>query len=345
MKKNWNRENTLLCEQLAMILQSGILLSDGIRAIGQEVKEAEYRQILMTMADQLDQQMSFSEALKDAKIFDDYMINMVDIGEKSGYLDNVMTQLAIYYRRIDETKEKIKEAISYPSILILMMLVVISILVVKVLPLFQQVLNNLGAQLSAFALALMSLGNGLAQYGFIVLIIIAVVVMIFFIKLKMGSKNRSMMSLLSSFVLTRRLGQDMAVAQFAYAMSLLLNSGYDTDESLAMIPKMLDDAKLNTKIEAMRQKMKEGNSFQQAMMESGIFKGIYNRILTIGFKAGKSEETMAKIAQEYEDEVDSSINRFLNVIEPTLVGVLSIIVGIILLSVMLPLMSIMSSLG
>lgn len=345
MKRSNIKETAMFCEQLAMILKAGISLSDGIRAIAEETEVPQSKALLKKMADQLDEQYRFSDALKEAQIYDDYMINMVAIGEQSGYLDNVMDQLAVYYHRIDDTKDKVKDAITYPSILICMMLAVIAVLVIKVLPLFQQVLNNLGADLSPFALALMATGTFLAQYGIVVLSIIAVLILFLFIKIKKGNANRSVMSLLSSFFLTRRLGQDMSVAQFSYAMSLLLNSGYDTDQALELLPKMLDDEKLNQKIEYIRSQIQQGKSFNEALIESHIFKGMYNRILTIGFKAGKAEETMAEIAQQYEDEVDSSINRFLNVIEPSLVAVLSIIIGIILLSVMLPLMSIMSSIG
>ncbi len=343
MKRNLKQETTLFCEQLAMILQSGIALSDGIRAMGEEVEDAPYQHLLLQMADQLDEQVSFKEVLEKAGIYDEYMIHMVEVGEKSGYLDQVMTQLAIYYGRMDETREKIKDAVTYPGVLICMMLAVIGVLVIKVLPLFRQVLNGMGAELGSFALMLMQTGNLLAKVGLVILLIIALVVLISWFRIK--KEKRSLMSVLSSFPLSKRMGQDLSVAQFAYAMSLLLSSGYDTDEALAMMPAMLDDAGLKKKIAALRERIATGDSFHQALVESGIFKGIYNRILVIGFKAGKAEETMARVAQQYEDEVDASINRFLDIIEPTLVAVLSVIVGIILLSVMLPLMSIMSSLG
>ncbi len=345
MKKSFNKDITLFCEQLAMILNSGLPLDDGIRAIAEEVEDREYQKVLETMANQLEGQQLFSDVLDSSGAFDQYMINMVRIGEESGYLDRVMEQLSVYYQRIDETREKVRDAISYPSILIVMMLAVIAVLVFEILPIFQDVLNNMGAEISSLALGLMEVGNIIAQYGLFILALMAIVIIYLVLTVSKGARNRSLMSILSSNMLTRRLGTDMSTAQFAYAMSLLMNSGYETEESLKMIPDMLDNKKLSEKIDDILNQMSKGVSFEEAIIKSKIFKGIYNRILIIGFKAGKAEETMAKIALEYEDEVNSMINRFLNVIEPTLVAFLSIVVGIVLLSVMLPLMSIMSTLG
>ena len=151
MKKRMQEELALLCEQLAMILESGMALNDSLRMIAHEVDDKEYAKILEKIADDIDDNKSLSVALEDAKIFDDYMIKMVDVGERSGYLDSVMRQLAVYYQRLNETNDKLKDALTYPGILVIMMLGVIALLVVKVLPMFEVVLNNMGVDLGGLA--------------------------------------------------------------------------------------------------------------------------------------------------------------------------------------------------
>ncbi|MCI5773392.1 MAG: type II secretion system F family protein [Erysipelotrichaceae bacterium] len=332
MKKRMQEELALFCEQMAMILESGMALNDSIRTIAHEVDDKEYAMILNKIADDIDENKSFSEALKDAKIFDDYMIKMVDVGERSGYLDSVMRQLTVYYQRLNDTNEKLKDALTYPGILVIMMLGVITLLVVKVLPMFETVLNNMGVDLGGFAYNLMNFGNVLARYG-LVLVFIVVVLVIYMIFVK---KDKAFIS--------KRLSYDLSVAQFAFAMSLFLNSGYNIDDALDMIPGLVTNAKLKNKVEGFTKDVHSGMSIGDALTNCHIFKSVYNRILVIGFKAGKGDEAMGSVAKAYENEVDNSINKMLDIVEPTLVGVLSIIVGIILLSVMLPLMSIMSSL-
>lgn len=331
-KKRMKDELAMFCEQLAMILESGMSLSDSLRTIASEVDDKDYAKIIDTIADDIDQDVSFSEALSKANVFDEYMIKMVEVGERSGYLDSVMRQLAIYYHRMNETNDKLKDALTYPSILVVMMLGVIILLVVKVLPMFEVVLNNMGVNLGGFAQGMMNFGNVLAKYGlvFVVIIIVLVGYMAFFKQDKI-------------FV-SKRLGYDLAVAQFAYAMSLFLNSGYDMDDSLDMVISLVNNNTLKDKVKLFASSVREGNGISEALASAKIFKSIYNRMLIIGFKSGKGDETMANVAKAYESEVDNSINKMLDVVEPTLVGVLSIIVGIILLSVMLPLMSIMTSL-
>ncbi|MCF0108836.1 MAG: type II secretion system F family protein [Erysipelotrichaceae bacterium] len=337
--KNFNHECTVFTEQLSMIIEAGIPLADGIRAIGEEVDDKEYQKVLFRISDDMNDHKSLSEALKNAGVFDQYMVSMVEVGEKSGYLDNVMKQLSLYYHRIDSTREKLKDAITYPMVLVVMMLVVIAMLCIKILPLFRTVLRNMGTDLSAFASGAMNMGSILAIVALVILGVLFVAVVFLIWK-----SDNGIIGILDKFTLTRELAQKIAVSQFAFAMSLLLNSGYDTSQSLEMIPDMIGDEEIKKKVVGVKEKVDAGTSFSEALIGSKIFSGIYNRMLSIGFKAGKADETMAKISQEYENEVDTSIDRFLDIIEPTLVALLSLVVGIILLSVMLPLMSIMSTL-
>lgn len=336
-----NKELMLFTSQISMILKSGISLSDGILALSQEIEDEEYKNVLINVSKNLDNAMPIYDAFKEAGMDDEYMISLISIGEKSGYLDKVMEQLSIYYERLDNVNEKFKDAITYPSILILMMIAVISILVIKVLPIFESVLNSLGTGLNGLALVFMNLGQILARYGFILLALIVLLLIYFAYKL---TKNSSLIKTLDQFKVTKHIGYNLACAQFAFALSLLMNSGYDSEQALKEMPELIEDSVLKEKIVQMIEKMNQGKSFEQVILESKVFKSIDNRLLTIGFKAGQAESTMAMIAKNYETEVDNEISRFLDIVEPSLVAILSIIIGIILLSVMLPLMSVMSSL-
>ena len=108
---------------------------------------------------------------------------------------------------------------------------------------------------------------------------------------------------------------------------------------------MVDDIKTQEKISRMKQQMAQGASFAEALLETQLFSSVYARMITVGFKTGSADAVMKKIADRYEEEIDETISKLLGVLEPTLVAVLSVIVGMILLSVMLPLMGIMSSIG
>ncbi len=345
MAKLSYQQTYLFCEQMAMILKSGMSLEEGIEAIASQTDASTLKEMLEKCLVNIQNHHSFYESVSELDYFDDYLVHMIDVGEKSGHLDDVMGECALYYQRMDETRTKFKDALTYPTILLVMMMVVLGVIVIQVLPIFQQVLTNLGASLTGVALSLMQLGVTLANYGLYVLVAVIVLLVVSMIVLRVRHKEHALTVFFEKFWPTRRLMEDMSVAQFAYAMSLLMNSGYDSSQALEMVVDMIRHNKIKRKVAESSEKVKNGASFEDEMVRNGIFKNLYSKMLHIGFRTGHGDETMARIAEEYEREVDSALNRFLNLIEPTLVAVLSILVGIILLSVMLPLMSIMSTIG
>ena len=128
-------------------------------------------------------------------------------------------------------------------------------------------------------------------------------------------------------------------------MSLCLASGLDMDEILEMVGKLAVHKRLGEKIDQCRRLLKEGEDFGTAVKQAGILKGIYSHMILIGYRAGSVEEAMSKVAQLYEDEVDQKIEDILSVLEPAMIVILSVIIGSILLSVMLPLMAVMTEIG
>ena len=345
MKKITNQQAYLLCDQLSMIIKSGISISEGIEAMVSETTEPNLKTILIQIQKEINDHGSLYQAVKNVGVFDNYLVEMIRIGEKAGYLENVMASLAKYYFRIDEMQSKIKDAIIYPSILVLTMLIVIGIIIFKVFPVFQTVFQSLGTDLSVYAIGLMQAGNFLIVYGFWFILLLIVVIAITIIYYHQHYHELAGIMFLSKFFITRKFMYEMAVAQFAYAFSLLIKSGYDSEEALKFIPSITSNDQLNKQIGQCLNKMEKGMDFKSVIAESAIFKGIYTQMLIVGIKIGRLDEIMTQVADLYEDEVNTSVNKFLDRIEPSLTAILAIIVGVILLSVMLPLLSIMSSLG
>ena len=154
-----------------------------------------------------------------------------------------------------------------------------------------------------------------------------------------------MQNFLSRFFVTRRLFAKQASARFASVMAMLLSSGYDTEEALRLIPGVLQNSAVIAKVEQVQKMVAQGTSLSQALERVEMFPGLYGKMVSIGSKSGSLDTVMQKLAQLYSDEVDTAIANAVSVIEPVLVGVLSVVIGAILLAVMLPLLSIMASIG
>lgn len=340
-----NAELSAFCAQMAMILRSGISAEEGISILLEDSKDAQTRAILNTLHGEVERGESLYSALKTAGQFPRYLLDMVHIGERSGKLDEVMDALCSYYEREESISKSVRNAVMYPLIMIVMMVVVISVLVVKVLPIFDQVFRQLGSEMTGLPKGIMNTGTLIGNIAMVLVGIIAILAVIYFILRSTKGGRNLLTRFQSKFFITRNLSAKIASGRFASGMSLMLASGLDTDESLKMVADLVDNVVLREKIEKCQQSIQDGVNFSEALVKAEIFSGIYARMVTVGFKTGAADTVMQKLADRYEEETDAQISHIISILEPTLVAVLSIIVGMILLSVMLPLMGIMSAIG
>ena len=338
-------EISAFCAQMSMILKSGISLTEGVEIMVDDAGDPSGREILGTILEELEIGAPLHVALTKSRKFPDYMLTMVEIGEASGRLENVMESLTSYYEREEAVSRAVRSAVQYPLIMIVMMLAVITILVVQVMPIFNEVFMGLGAQMTGFSLAVMNFGEALGQYSFIIIGVVVVITVSFFIFRATSFGRSALERFKENFFLTRDLYSKIASGRFASAMSLMLASGMDTDKSLEMVTKLVSTPAVKKKIIMCKKKIAEGVRFSDALAEVGLFSGVYARMVSVAFKTGSMDSIMEKLAIRYEDETNNKISNIISIVEPTLVAVLSVIVGVILLSVMLPLMGIMAAIG
>lgn len=336
-------EKYMFCNQMAMILESGFSLNQGVTMVYEEMDDKNIKGVLQEVAKYLDEQVSFSEAIDLTKAFDDYMVNLVKVGETSGNLDDVMQSLSEYYARIDDITNKLKQALTYPIILIIMMVVVVGIIVFKVLPIFKDVLNGLGSDLSSYANSFMEFGQIFSLICFAVLLVLVIVIIAGYLYQRVTHVNVLSNVVQKSF-LTRKLSRALNKAQITYALSLFISSGYDLQEAMKFVPKLVDDKQLRANLEKCNEDLINGDSFVEVIKKYQIYQGMQLNMIQVGFKTGQVDIIMKQLSNSFQEEVSRAIDQFLNIIEPTIVTLLSLVVGIVLMSVMLPLISIISSL-
>lgn len=338
-------EISTFCSQISMIIKSGIPMSEGIEIMFTDAGSSGAKEVLGKILNVVEIGEPFHKALAKCDKFPPYVVTMVEIGEISGRLENVMDSLTAYYEREEAVSRVVRSAVTYPLIMIVMMLAVISILVIRVMPIFNDVFHGLGAEMSGFSLAIMNFGQFLGNYGLFFLIGFVLIAAGFLIFYSTESGKERFQRFKEDFFLTKSLYAKIASGRFASAMSLMLASGMDTDKSLEMVSKLIKTESIRKKIIHCQKRMKAGIRFSEALTNVGIFTGIYARMVTVAFKTGAMDTVMEKLASRYEEETNTQINNIISVVEPALVAILSVVVGIILLSVMLPLMSIMTAIS
>ncbi len=345
LKKLNSYEISSFCRQMALLIKAGISPAEGIEILIQDSHDSAGKKLLEKLSHVLHSGEKFHVALSMSDVFPDYVVHMVTIGEESGTLDTVMDSLADYYEREESIKSSIQSAISYPLIMVFMMLVVVIVLIIKVLPIFDQVFAQLGTSMSGFSKSLLNMGNALNRYSIATIGLMVVIAILFFFFSSTTPGKQLFKKILVHFRPTRRMMQELESERFASGMVLTLSSGMDTFEGLSLVEKLVESNEMREKIESCRNMLIDGDSFPEALEKANIFSSFYSQMVSVGFKTGSMDIARKQIAEHFEHETQRKIYSLISILEPTLVIILSIIVGMILLSVILPLMGIMTTIG
>jgi len=334
------------CLEVSLFLHAGISISDGLHMLRDDDNDSKSKVLIDGLFKATEQGGLFSEAIEEAGVFPAYMLEMIILAEKTGKLEETMHSLSDYYDRQNRLSGSIRNAVFYPVILILIMLVVIAVIVIKVLPIFNEVFNQMGTEMSAFAQNIMAFGQALSGASTVIGVIVGILIVAAIIIFGVGSIRQSFIASLKNNFGGKGIFKRISSARFAFAMAMAIESGIDTDESITMAAKVCDGGKdLTDRAERCRQLLTDGEKLGNALTDCGIFSAKDNRLLSLAQQTGSLPDVMGTIASRSEETIRDEIDSLISKIEPTLVVLTSLIVGVILLSVMLPLMGIMTSIG
>ena len=341
-----SEELSVFCDQIALMLESGMTLRDGIDMLAEdEEKQGARVRPDSLMRETIEETGSLYIAMKERETeWPHYMIEMVGIGEETGRLEDIMRNLSSYYLREGKIRDAASSAVTYPLILGVMMVVIIAVLLWRVMPVFRRVLGSLGVDPSGSSVRLMNIG---AAAGWVVLALIAAViiaVVTIVVLLRTGKRDKVLAFLRKILPPVQRISQKLSASRISGMLGMNLSGGFPIESTLHMAENALDDEESIGKVRGLKEKMNQGDSFADAVSSSGLFSDFYNRILKIGAASGHEPQVMTRIAEVYEEQVEDDLARMISLIEPVLVALLSIVIGAILLSMMLPMAGVMSSL-
>lgn len=329
-----------------MMLQSGFALSEGVLLLQDDEPDKDGKAVLQSLLDTLDKGVPLSGALRASAFFPRYMVNMVEAGEETGRLTETLKALSEHYDRQDRLAAAIKNAVLYPAILLIIMAAVVLLLIVRVLPIFNDVFGRLGAQMSPLATKLMQFGVWFGRAGAVIAAVTGLIFIAVFLAFAMPKARNAIVKRFMNRWGSTGVSAKIASARFTSVMSLALASGMDIGKAVEMAAVTGGGSRsLDKRNEHCLRLLRSGKTLSEAMREAGILSARDSRMLSLGSRSGMADTAMAEIARRDEICVQDSIARMVGMVEPVLVIITSAIVGVILLSVMLPLMSIMTSIG
>ena len=335
-----------LSRQLALVVDSDLSMQEGIELIGEQTKSKPLKNLLARVNDRLMEGESLGKALEQEKeLLPDYYIKMIGIGELSGNLETILTRMADSYEKDAKIQSKVISAVTYPIILTVLMLGVIVLLLAEVLPMFEEVLASLGGQMPGLTLALMGIGSFISRY-FLVLLGIVALLALAVVVLRQSARGREWLDALKLNTPVRRgIIRDMASVRFSRNLAMLLRSGIGLSESVRMTASVIANMKIRALIENAAAKIESGDTLKSALVSLGLFPGLLLRILAVAESTGHTDSMLDRAADATEEELEQKLGRLTTVLEPALIIVLSLIVGIVLISVILPVVRIMNTVG
>ncbi|MCI2048786.1 MAG: type II secretion system F family protein [Lachnospiraceae bacterium] len=340
-----NLETADFCRQFSQLNSSDTMPIEIMDILLEDTHDTQGQLILRQIRGNLAAHDSLSDAIAKTGVFPDYCVKLIAVGETTGKLSFVTSELADYYEREDRMSENIRSAVSYPILMILIMFAVVIILLTRVLPVFEQVYAQLGSEMTGVSGSLMAMSRTFSRSALVFAVLFAVFVALYFWFAKTRRGRTQLAGFLYSFPLTRSYADSAAAARFADGFTLVLETGTDVYAGIELAAQTSGSATLRRKAADCRKLLSGQLSVSDALVKSGIFSPVYARMISIGFKSGRQDEVIRTVARRYREESERKLDNMISFIEPTLVIVLSVIVGLILLSVILPLMGIMSGIG
>lgn len=338
-------ETALLCRELALLYHAGVEPGSGLLLLAEDCTDRQLKKTLEDVAARLDEGQTLSRALEGSGAFPAYMCGLIRIGEETGRSEDALQALADYYQYQLQLSRRLRAALSYPLLLMTVMLIVIVVLLTRVLPVFDSIYARLGGSMTGIAGALFKAGQLLdAAMPLLCLLLVLVLGLVALLCLSDGFR-RTVLARAQKLWGDRGIFRKMNISRFSQAMSMGISSGLMTEDAMELAGSLLEGSSMAKKCACCADKLRDGVPLAAAIAEYDLLPAAQCRLLELGIKSGCTENVMKQIADEMDEEADSALELALGRIEPAMVLLCSLLVGMILLSVMLPLLDIMAALG
>jgi type IV pilus assembly protein PilC len=331
-------EIATFARQIATMLQSGVPMVQSFEILAGGQKNERMRLMLQDIRDSISGGSTLYEALGRHPLqFDELFRNLVKAGEGAGVLDSVLDTLATYKERIEALKGKIRKAMFYPVGILAIALLVSSILLIFVIPQFEEVFANFGAELPAFTMMYVHASRFMVSYWWLILLISVGVVVGYLAVLKRSAKMRELVDrgMLKLPIIGNILHQS-AIARFARTLALTFKAGVPLVEALDITSGATGSIVYNEAIKRIRDDVSVGYQLNMAMTQVAIFPHMVVQMTSIGEEAGALDTMLFKVADYYEQEVNNAVDALASLLEPAIMVIIGVMVGGMVIAMYLP---------
>ena len=333
----------ILCSNIAMMLRAGTGSGEACSLFAQDA-QGPAAEAARRISASMEQGATFAGSARSTGVFPAYALGVFETAEYSGRLEEAMDRLADYYERQHKLTARLRSTLSYPVALLLMMCGVLSVLVFSVLPMFRRVYDGLTGSLAASSYAYVAGAETVGKVSLLIAVAVAVTLLALAFAVSTRGGRERLRRPMERSRLTGEAARLMAVSRLADTLSILLASGTDPDSALRRSMALTEHTGLRASLAACEGLMEQGEGLAQSLFRNGVFPALYGRMLVTGSESGNLSAVLEQLSRKLGDEAEEKLGRLIDAAEPILLGFLTVSVGLTLLSVMLPLLGILSAL-
>lgn len=331
------KDISLFCRQIYAMLNAGVTVNTSLEVLESQTENKKMKETIGNVSDDVQKGETLTDAMKKyGDVFPDLLVNMIEVGEMSGNLDNIMAKMADYYERENKIRNKVKGAMVYPAILSIVTIFVVIFLLTAVLPTFVDMFTGSGVVLPLPTRILLTISSLLKNYWYLFIIILSGLFLLFrrYKKSEVGKKNIDKIKF--KIPIYKTLIRDMMTTRFSRTLAIMITSGIPLMDALDIVSRVVGNKVVKEGISDTMDKMRQGSDLSTPIKDIKIFPPMLISMIKIGEESGALDTILDKAADYYDEELETSTKKLTTMIEPIMIVIMAIIVGFIVLSIALP---------
>jgi type IV pilus assembly protein PilC len=333
------RDLFIFSRQFSIMLNSKVPIVESLMTLSAQMKNPELKEIISEIAEEVEAGSSLSKALlKYPKVFSPFYVAMVKAGEVSGKLSQTLNFLANHLEREYNVRGKIRGAMTYPVLVIVVFFVIFGIMIFSILPSFENILKEREVEVPFITKVILSFSKILREKFFIIALVLGAIIILIFYYLKTEEGKRFFDKISLKIPFFGEISKQSILSRFAQNLSTLTSAGLTLTEALEIVEEIVGNAEYKNAVSKIKEGVKKGETISSiTTLYPELFPPLFTQLVLVGEKTGTLSNALSAISNFYQSETEKSIENFLRILEPLLIIVLGVLVGGLMLSVLLPL--------
>lgn len=330
--------------QFAVLVKASVPIAQALDILRKQKHTKAFQKVLLEVSHDVRSGVSLSDSFgRHPKVFPEFFVNMVAIGEAAGSLDSVLESMADYYENDRKIKRKAKSAMTYPCVLLVLIVAVLAFITLFILPQFEETIRELGGDVPGITRALMNFSAFVRTHliQIVLGIAAAVLVLFLFFRTRTGRYVKDWIKFHTPFL--GKIERALMTSRFSKAFIILLESGMNITDCMENLRRMLGNEVFGRRFEYTIEEVKRGRRLAPAMENTKLFPDMLIAMIDVGERSGNIEEVLRSTCSYFDESVETAITRATTALEPMMIVLLGGVVAVVVLSVLLPMISLMSS--